>query len=92
MSILCTTETEQILKTLAVDWDCLLVNIYNRVGVEYKFCLPNRYASRQEMRAKQDALSQFSQRQILVGTISGFVNRRYYSPMVSIQIFTTVGL
>jgi hypothetical protein len=44
---------------LAVDWDCLLVNIYKRVGVEYKFCLIiNKYhASRQEMRAMQDALS-----------------------------------
>jgi hypothetical protein len=30
--------------------------------------------------------------QILVGEISGFFNRRLYSPTVSIQIFTTVGL
>jgi hypothetical protein len=45
----------------------------------------------QEMRAMQDTLSQ-SLWQILVGRISGFVHRRHYSPTVSIQIFTTVGL
>jgi hypothetical protein len=43
------------------------------------------------MRAMQDTLSQI-QRHILVGRISGFVHRRHYSPTVSIQILTTVGL
>jgi hypothetical protein len=49
-------------------------------------CLINTcIASCREVQAMQDTLIR-SQRQILVGEISGFVNT------VSIQIFTTVGL